>query len=1046
MSGLIRFFAKEHLFGNLVTLLVFIMGLYALFTIRKDTFPQVDFDITVISTVMPGASPEQIETLIVNPIEETLREVDGIKKVFSTSTEGTSVITVQLDPDARDPDKTNRDLQMAIDRIDSLPEEALDPIVKVVDTSQTPVVEISVGGELSDLEIRSAAKFISDELSLLPSVARIGKSGYRKREYVVVADPKKLAARSVPLSRMIGALDSRNIALPGGSLKTEAGTEVLVRTDAEFKTMEDILNTVIVANDEGFGTRVRDVATVIESQEEPRLLYRANGKPSINLLVLKKEKSDAIKVVQDVRKKLEELKPRLNPAIQTNFAKDFTVYLENRISILSSNVYMGIALVLIILGLFLPFRVALIVSIGIPFSMFCVFLTLSQLGYAINLISLLGFIIVVGMLVDDAIVICENIWRRVEMDGPSEETIVKGVQEVIVPVFASVMTTILAFAPMMFMTGIFGKFVFEIPLVVVLALGFSLFEAYLIMPSHFASMVAPYVHKMKLTRPTDDTRFNRFVAQYSRWINWVTRKRYVGLAIIVLCMVATGILTAKSKIILFPSDGIEQFFLRAEADTGVSITQMANLMKPLENLVADLPKGELQDFTTEVGIHQNDGDDPLTKRGSNYAQIYVELTPLQKRSRKADAIIEELKAKAVDIPGIKRIVIEAVKGGPPQGRPVSIDIRGRDFNELNEVAARVAERLEKIDGVREIQSSFIKGKDQWTVTPRHSDTERLGLTAREIATTVRAAFDGVVATSVRDFDEEIDIRVTLKDDAIQSKKEIQNLEVGNSTGNLIPLKNVADLKLGPSTSAIIHNEYRRIVNVSADLDSSKLSALQVQALMSEQFQQLLQGYPNVSLKFGGESEDTEESMASLGRAFLVAILMILFILILSFKSLLQPMLILFSIPIGFMGVQLALTLHGRPFSFMSLLGVIALAGVIVNNSIVFLEFVNAARKEGKKRHESYVAAAATRVRPIILTTATTLAGLLPTAYGEEISTLFGIGGADPFVIPLALALGWGLGFGSILNALFFPALVAVFDDLIIFSAKIRGKPSPIALD
>lgn len=1039
MRAIIKFFAKEHMFGNLLTLVVFIFGIYSMFSIRKEVFPKVDFDITTISTIMPGASPEQIESLIINPIEEALREVDGLKKVFSASTESQAVVIIQLDPDARDPDKTNRDIQLAIDRMEDLPEEAEEPVVKIVESGQQPIVEITVSGDIPPLELRGAAKLLADELSLLPQVARVGKNGYNKREYLIEVDPTKMAARKVSVSQVIGALKARNIAIPGGAVIDDKGREILVRTDAEYKTMLETLETSVVTNDEGFGTRIRDIATVREAEAEPRYSYRANGKHSINLVILKKEMADALVLMDSVKKRLDELRPKLPTGVNIDFARDMTVYLTTRLSVLETNVYQGLILVLIILGLFLPFRVALVVSMGIPFAMFCVFTTLYLQGYSINLLSLMGFIIVIGMLVDDAIVITENIWRHVENEGPNANVIINGTREMVIPVFASVMTTVLAFAPMMFMSGIFGKFVYQIPLVVVLALTFSLLEGYFIVPSHFASWVAPYIHRIKMPDPTKRTFFKKLVEKYGKWVSFATHHRYITLGILTLIFGFTIFLTSQTKFILFPPTGIEQFFIRVESSKDTSLAQMEEVIQPIEKIVLELPENELQDMTSTIGIHQMDGNDPLAKRGPNYAQIFVELTPLQNRDRSAQDVIEELREKVGTPKGITRVTFEMLRGGPPQGRPVSLDVKGKNFEELEKVAEALKARLAQIDGVKDIQSSRVEGKDQWTVVPKHGTTEQLGLSAQEIATTIRAAFDGIVATSVREYDEEIDIRVTLNEDKLKTKQAISNLTIGNKFGNLIPLGEVADLKLSPSINSIVHTQFKRVVNVSADLDLDKLTTRDVEKILNPELENFTKDFSEVAVVWGGESEDTQESLASLGRAFVAAVIFILFILIISFRSLLQPLLILSTIPIGFMGVQYALTVHGRPLSFMAMLGVIALAGVIVNNSIVYLEFVNTRRAAGVERFKAYVESATTRLRPIIMTTTTTLAGLLPTAYGDVISKTFKIGGADPFVIPLALSLGWGLGFGSVLNALFFPALVAIMDDMTDFFKRKRKR-------
>ncbi len=1025
MKKVIGFFAGEHLIVNVLTVVLIALGTASLFIIKKEIFPPVDFDITVIRTVMPGASPEQIENLITNPLEEALREVDGIKKVQSIATENLSLITVFLDPDAQDGDKTNRNIQLAIERISTLPKGAEDPIVTSIDSAQTPVLEVFVSGDLPELEIRRAAKYIADELSLIKEVARITRKGYEKREFLVEIDSEQMAARRVPLRKVITALSLRNTATPGGKFKTPTGEELLVKTDAEYKTKDNILNTYIISNDEGYGTRVKDIATVTERQAEANILYRSNGKSSINLLISKKAQADVLKLVKKTKQRLEELKKNLPQGIQVGVARDLSIYLKNRLSVLKSNVYIGLFLVLAFLSFLLPFRVALVVAVGIPLAMLSTLLAAYFIGISINLITLMGLIIVLGMLVDDAIVVSENIYRHIEKEGKSWTSIVAGATEVLSPVTASVLTTALAFAPMLFMTGIFGKFVFQIPAIVIMALLFSWLEAFYIMPSHFGSWVS--IKKGK--RRTTSNHFEKITNIYRKYIRLTTHNKYKTLIVLILFVGLTAFIGTRIKFVLFPSKGVEQFFIRAEAPKNISLTQMQEYMKPLEKATASLPNSELLGYLTMIGIIQNDPNDPLTKRGPNYSQIFVELTAAKGRKREAQEIIDELRQKIGSPPGLTKVNFEVLKGGPPQGRPVSINVSGKNYDELRAIAYALQDKLTVIKGVKDIQNSYVEGKDEWIVLPRHNDTARFGLTAQDIGTTVRASFDGVIATKTRAFDEEVDVRVKLKEVLEPGERRLRELKVGNARGHLIPLKSFSDFKKQSTLSSVIHNKYKRVVNVSASVDTKIITASEVINLLKPEFKNLIKNKPQISIELGGESEDTQESLASLTRASIIAIILIYVLLIITFKSLLQPFIIICTMPMGVMGVIYALGLHGMPFSFMSILGIVALLGVIVNNSIVYLDFVNSSRKKGNTRFQSLEDAAAIRFRPILLTTITTLCGLLPTAYGHFMLKTFNIGGGDPFVIPMALALAWGLGIGAILNSLFFPTMVAIMDDI-----------------
>lgn len=1039
MRAIVRFFAKEHLLGNLLTLLIFVFGIYSVIEIRRDIWPGVDFNITTITTLLPGASPEQVEKLVINPIEEAIREVDGLKKVFSTATESTGVSVLQLDPDARDANKTNQDIRQAIDRVDDLPDAAERPILSVVEAGTLPVIEVTLTAnqeadpQPTEMEVRDAGRYLSDELSLLRQVSSVNEQGERKKEFLVEAAPELLARRRVPLSSLIQSIQSRNVSVPGGSVKSGDGREVLVRTEAEYPTPESLLETVLLSNEAGFGTKLGDVASVKEQLAEPTLLYRYEGRPSANLIVAKKVNADTYELIEAVKEKAESFAARRvdadgTPRFNVDYSNDLSGYLTTRLNALSSNLIVGLVLVVIVLALFLPWQVTLVVALGIPVALLSTLATAYLLGISLNLISLIGLIIVLGMLVDDAIVVTENIWRHVEMGKDLTTAVVEGAGEVFGAVLASVLTTASAFAPMMFMTGIFGAFVFEIPVMVILALFFSIFEAFIVMPSHFTGWVGPFINTKKAAKSTHW--FDGVAERYQAYVKWSLRFRYALAAGVFGFFVATAVVLGISgRFILFPPEGIEAFFIQLEAPTGTTIEKMVELVEPIEQEVAKIPEVDLKDYVTSVGIIQQDQIDPQTRRGSHYAQIRVLLTPQSTRERTANEIIDEVRKRVGEPEEFERISIELVRQGPPQGKPISLNVLGDDFEQMNIVADKLIKELRTYSGVEDVRSSFLPGKDEWQVLPLHQATAMVGLTAAQISQTVRAAFEGIVASSVRELDEEIDIRVRLKPESGYALNQLETLSVGNSLGNLIPLRNIAKFKKETAISSITHLDYRRLVNVSANVDTSLNTPADVVSKIKPKLDEILAAHEGVKIEFGGEDEDTAESMTALARAFIFAAFVIFSLLIITFKNLLQPILILTSIPLGFMGVAYAMLIHGRPFSFMAMLGVIALAGVIVNNAIVFIDFVNSNRKDGQGLKESIAEAAKVRLRPIVLTTLTTVCGLLPTAYGEQMQSWFGIGGGDPFIVPIALSLGWGLAFGSLLTALVFPAFILILDDI-----------------
>ncbi|NDD91686.1 efflux RND transporter permease subunit, partial [bacterium] len=863
----------------------------------------------------------------------------------------------------------------------------------------------------------------------------------------VEADPKKLAYYRISLDEMIRALQSQNVSIPAGSIEARSlsirDEEKIVRTVGDFKSPQDVEETVIRANEMGQPIRVRDVAQVSPGLAKAKVISRALGLPGLSLTVLKKEKADAITVVQKLKAKVASIQPRLDSRLKISYINDFSRFVERRIGVLSGNLYLGLALVLILLALILEIRVALLVSLGIPFAFLGTMAVFHNWGFSLNLISLIGFIIVSGMLVDDAIVVTDNAVRLMEEGKDPETAAIQGTQEIWPAVTASVLTTVLAFAPMLFMSGIFGKFIKEIPLGVILALLISLFEAFFILPAHIASFIRVdlknryransrgFRQKLgKIARHWDEV----VTPAYKRALARVVKRRYqVALGMVFLFVGSILLATKGMRFVLFPSDGIENFFIRVDAPIGASLAQTEALMKPIEQVVAKLPARELDSFLTTIGVQQQDPNDPNTRRGTEYAQIAVFMTPQSERVRDVNDVIEQLRSEIGLPEGARKIAFSRVNPGPPVGKAVSLSVRAKTYEQIMPVVAELKEILAKMKGVRDIEDSYILGKKEVVLRVDSPEAAAAGLSVAQIGQTVRAAFDGVVATTVKSLGDEIDVRVSLNEKSRKDAATLGQIMIPNSRGALVPLSRVTRSESAQNLATHQHEGNQRQIRVTADIDPDQTSSLEVNGRLKKMLSDLNAKSPGVTVQFGGEDEDTQESFQSLGRAFIVAFFGIFLVLIMTFGKLLQPLLVMLTIPMGIIAVILTFFVHGKPLGFFAMLGVIALAGVIVNNAIVFIDFVNQRRREGSSRSQSIIDAAGVRFRPIFLTTATTVAGLLPTAYG--------IGGSDEFVKPIALALGWGLFFGSIMTAFIFPAAIAILDDIESWFERRRVRPS-----
>ncbi len=1034
MSKIIEFFVRNRLFADMLGIVIVVMGLYSLLTIRRDAFPNVNFDIITVSTLYPGASAEEIEKLVTNPIEQDLAEVDGIKKVQSISVEGRSQIVVQLDPDQTTESEGKEDIKSVIDRI-TFPKEAEDPLVTALETKQQPIIQVALSSAIPEIELREVAKKLERKLEAIPGVARVAYNGVRDLEIRVEVDPKKLIAKSVSLDEIVQALQAQNNSIPAGTLDPDPSANIkaekIVRTIGEFETLQDVENTVVRANEMTQGIRVGELAKVSFQLEKRQVINKTNGVPSMSLTVIKKEKADAIHVVNNVRKAVEEFRASGgNPEFAATFIDDISTFIRNRLSVLSSNMLVGILLICITLSLFLPGRVALVVAGGIFISFLGTMFFFQVNDYSLNLISLLGIIIVSGMLVDDAIVVTDNIVRHREMGLDSKEAAIRGATEIWPAVTASVLTTVVAFLPMMFMSGIFGKFVREIPLGVISALGFSLAESMFLLPQHFAYFVRS-IDFQKDPNPKGLAKIRerfleywdlKIIPKYMIAVRFVVERRYRAMGAMVGVLVLAVVMSQMFlKFILFPPEGVEVFFIRTKSAPGITLEQASEKIRPIESIVGGLPKEELESYATSVGLVQQEPDDPNTKRGAEYSQIVVYLTPENLRDRTAEEIIDDLRAKVGTPADYEEVRFERVNPGPPVGKPISLGVQGASYDAILPAVAALKKEIEKVKGIRDISDSYTPGKPEIQIRPIGNLTASAGLSVAQVGNTVRAAVDGIVATSIQRLEDEVDVRVLFQEIGKTPSQVIDQIQIPNRIGNLVPLKGVAKIEEKNGISIYEHTNNQREVKVTADIDTDVNSSSAANELIRKEIlPNFSKSFPDVKVVFGGEDEDTQESMKSLFAAFTVAFLAIFLILIFTFGNLLQPFLVALTIPMGIVGVLFALMLNGQPLSFMAMLGVIALAGVIVNNAIILVDFVNQERAKGTDKMESIFTAARTRLRPIFLTTMTTVAGLLPTAHG--------IGGLDKFVVPIAISLGYGLIFGSLLTAFIFPAAIATLDD------------------
>jgi multidrug efflux pump subunit AcrB len=1046
-----RFSINQSLFVNLVSVIIIIIGVIVLLGINREVFPNVSFDVVTINTFYPGATPADVEKLITVPIEKELREVDGIDEIKSSSALGASYIVVDLDPDEKDKKKVVSDIKDAVDRVSDLPKDIYeDPITTEISSKQYAIVEVSISGNIEESKLRYYADMLEDIIRDIEGVARVVKSGYRDREVQIHLDPKKMHEFYVSFDEVEEALAARNISIPAGEFNSES-TEYSVRTTGEFTHTDEIENIIIRANDAGNWLKIKDIATVKDTFKKEEIIYKTFGTRSINLLVSKKESGDALRMVDKVKKECDKFLKSVPDKLEISYVNDYSYFARRRLNVLRNNGWASLLIVIGIMMVFLQSRVAIVTIIGIPIAFFITFFVMSAMGTTINMMSMFGLIIVLGMLVDDGIIVAENSYRYMEEGMAPKEAAIKGAEEVMGAVTSAVLTTIAAFSPLLFMTGIIGKFIRDIPMVLIIALLASLGEALIILPSHLADFV-----KIKLGasgKPMGLRKempwFKKLIRLYTKIVSAaINRKWYVfggtfiaaSLSITIIILSFTG--RGPLKFILFPDAGINYFFVRAEAPIGTPLSKTNELIEPVEEVISQISSDDMDAYVTSVGNTSEDRHDPFAGKASNFVQIAVYLKPEQDRKRHVDDIIASVREKIKDLKGFTEIRIDKPEAGPPVGKPVEVKLRGEDFDVLDEMAFEYMGFLDTIDGAYDVTWDNKPGKEEIRIKVDHDRARMAGLTVAQIANTMRGVFEGTVATKIKPVkaDKETDVTIMFPRDDVSDEEVFNNILIQNRHGNLIPLHKVAKVDKVPGTNTIHHLDGKRVVTVSANVDTSKVTSIRINNMLKDKFKGMEDRHLGYTIKYGGEQEESVKSLISLLKAFFYAFLIIYLILASFFRSLIQPIIVTLAIPFGIIGVVIALIVHSMPISFLAILGIVGLNGIVVNDSIVLVDFINKLRRQGIQRRDSIIKAGQIRLRPIILTTVTTAGGLSTVAYG--------IGGKDPFLVPMALCICWGIIFATLLTLIVIPCVYSIVDDIALklthHSSMIRCRNNGIA--
>ena len=1034
-----KFSLEQPVLVNLSSILVLIVGITAIVNLPKEEWSAVEINTIKIETIYRGASPEEIEELITRKIEEELVDLDDLESIASFSSEGLSVINVNFTQETSDMVRKIQEVQNEVNKATDLPEDSETPQIDRV-SPPFRLITVALVGDGMERVLTPIADDLAYELKKIYGVYEVNVIGRRERQIWVEVDPLRMESFGLSLHDVVLALRAKNLNLPAGILK-QGTSEFLVRTVGESISVGDFEDITVSKNPQGGHVYVRDIARVSDTFEDPAMIARIDGRQGILLNVRQNNFGKITDIVTSIMETVERYQARLPEGAQLLTAHDNSLNLNRRLGILYINALQGLILVVVSLYFFIGLRPALLTAIGIPFALCATFILMDLNGITINSISLFAMIIVLGMLVDDAIVVCENVYRYIEAGMPVREAALIGSQEVFWPVISAIATTVAAFSPLLMMEGPIGKFMSTVPKVVIFALMASVWEAFFVLPSHLAEIARPITTDKKAKN--SQNWFSQLLALYTRALLFLLRRRYkavlaLGLGFVIIFMLAFGTL----EFILFPNQDFDTMMVNVDAPERFRLAETEKATLDALSIIEQLPEGEVLNVTSITGKRNaslgfKEGG---IEMGTNFAEIEVRLCYAGERDRTGAEIFTDLSDRLQKLPHGSWYSLEKQRMGPPVGRDVLVRVTGDDFTVLSRIAQQIKAEMAQIPGISDIEDDYRPGKDELRVFVDEDRAALYGLSVEDVAIGVQYAHMGGIATTFNDRNEEFDVVVKLDERFREDSANILELRVKNSDGALIPLKNVAELRRTGGFGKIRRFDQRRVTNVTANTNKELITPQNAQKEISLRMNAFMQNYPGYNLKFGGEVEDTRRSMSSLFRAFGLALLLIYMILATMFKSFLQPFIIMLSIPFSLLGVFIGLVVSQTPMGMMAFMGVTALAGIVVNDSIVLISFINN-RTRGSDPlpvFDAVVDACRVRLRPIMLTQITTTLGLLPLALG--------LGGREVLMTPMAIAIVWGLLFASWLNLLFLPCFYLISDDITQLGARAVSKFSKTSLE
>jgi len=1048
MQRIVKWMIQNHVAANLLMMFLVVGGLVKGFSLKQEVFPEIALDKIQVSVAYPGASPDEVEEGIILKIEDSISSVDGIKEIQSSAAEGLATITAEI-RSGENADLILQDVKSEVDRIFTFPDDAEKPVVTKL-LNLTEVISVVVYGELPERTMREQAETIREELLAFPQITQVELGGVRPYEISVEVPEENLRRYNLTLDDVAARLGRASLDLPGGKIKTESG-EILLRTKEKRYHASEYADIIIVADSNGTQVRLGDVATVKDSFEDTDLAAAFDGKPAAMVKIFRVADQKPTEISQIVNNYVKQKRAGLPDTIHLATWNDTSELLESRLNLLFDNGLSGLMLVFIVLGLFLEIKLALRVMVSLPIAFLGALFVLPPLDVSINMMSLFGFILAIGILVDNAIVVGESIFEHRQKEKSYFQAAIDGILEVNIPVVFSVLTTVAAFAPIVYVAGTTGKFIKAIPLVVISLLLVSMAEALFILPAHLSNGKKPrakgrIIKILNRPRMAVSGLLERLIAgPYHRLIQLCLRQRYTIVAIsIAILLLSVGLIRGGLlKFNFMPEvDGdVVTASLRMPPGTPATQTQAIGRMiitKAMETVAhIDKSRPEKKSIFRHIyavyggTIASGGPEGGQSESDSRLCDIALFLTESQQRDLPAGEITEAWRRSVGSVPGVDSLTFSA--NLVQLGADIDIQMAHTNYSVLSKAADRIKAVLSEYPGVRDIEDTYTQGKQELKLKLKPG-ARTLGVTEQDLARQVRSAFYGAEALRLQIGRNEVKVMVRYPEKDRKDLWEVEAMRIRTPDGGEIPLRRAATVEESRGFSEINRIDRKRVINVTATVDSNIANAAEILAdLQQGILPELQNNYPGIIFDLVGEEEEQREVVGSIKDGFILALFAIYALMAIPFRSYTQPLLIMITIPFGLVGALIGHMIMGYSLSMLSLFGLVALAGVVVNNSLILIHKANANRETGLAVGEAITEACQRRMRPILLTSLTTFFGLAPLIFETSVQA--------QFLIPMAISLGFGLLFSMVITLLLTPSLYMILEDLLSLAGKCRSGKS-----